>query len=1025
MTFTNKAALEMKERVIKTLNQLARQEEKDRRLVDNYVESFEMSPEQLRERASKALAAMLHNYSELNIQTIDKFNIRLIRSFIRDLNIANDFEVLVETEEFNQRVVDKFLNSIQSNDLSEIKNKLVSRFIEEKLNQGETWSIRKELIDTLALFEKEKWRVLLPQLLASDFSFQQLNRLKSRKDEFEHEFEMDRDQLVRTLVERYDYEQFKNTFSIKNPNYLYDRLVKVVDQDYESFTALTEGIKNRLQTYLEKSASGIEREQMSDVYNFFEKFSKLHEEYMSYKLAVKSFYRLALMTYILNELDAQKRLENVMPLHEVNAMISDQMRDQQADYIFERVGVRFDHFLLDEFQDTSRLQWQNIIPLIHNSIAQAYSSLIVGDSKQAIYRFRNGVVEQFAQLPAIYNPENDPSMGLVSNFFEQNSMLKTLNDNWRSRQDIIRFNNELFGYLRQMLCEDFQKFYADEDLIQNPVNLNEGYVRVEVQEDSKDDPVSNVVVDEENIEDSVDKSNDDLFLLDTIKSALARGFQQRDICVLARRNVDLSAWAELLLSAGYEVSSDEGLVVSNSQKVKLLVSWMKLILVPGSAQNQRDFVFNIMLSAEGNENSNFLQYFERNSVDFRRFKTDCFNGLAIENLPYENLYDLVLKMLKILDIDEVKDPFVHFFCNQVQQFDVSFGPNIERFLNYFDIKGKNKCIPLVQGNAIRLMTAHKSKGLEFPVVIIPRASWRWTILPTQNLFYDRDNALFFLANGGDKTAVQKAYKEAEVQRNKLDVLNLFYVACTRAVDELHIRVVVKKNKEDDTKDQSDEAVKGNNLGAYVRGFLIDKSPESNDGSKKIYTFGQPVQSNSKKDFAADLQIDLQGETLWFPEISLIDKESLENFHLDEERVFGRLVHSALELMQDSAELDHALEQLTKDASAHHNMMPKIKAHLQILCANSDLSALIFPNISLGEESLDEREIVLSPTERIRPDRVIVSGNKARVIEYKTGLERQRDIKQLEQYVFALKEMGYANCEAYLVYTDTLVRRRIA
>lgn len=1017
MTFTNKAALEMKERVIKTLNQLAKQTDKDKGIVQNYSLEFQMNTEELREKAGLALSAILHNYSDLNIQTIDKFNVRLIRSFVRDLNMSNDFEVLVDTSEFNEKVVDKFLDSIHSKNQEELKNRLVSDYLESKLEREEAWDIRGELIQTLKMFEKETFRELLPKLLDYEFSFQNLHQLKLQRDLISEQFTKEKEVLSR-FVQQYDKVSFQQGFKVKNWNFVHGRLLKMVDQEILSFDGFSDSNKIAIDSFFEESNSGCFFDDFKKVVDFIEKVNAIYKDtYLSYHYAILSYFQLALLKFLIGQAQIQKLADNIVPINEINDLISNQIRREHADYIFERVGVRFDHFLLDEFQDTSRMQWLNLIPLVHNSIAQGYSNLIVGDSKQAIYRFRNGVVEQFAELPSIHNPDRDVELDRISEYFKKNSEVNTLKDNWRSRKDIIAFNNMLFLSLRNLLKEEYQDYYHNEDLIQNSVNENNGFIFVEVE------PILKQNQEDEAEEDFEEFGPDEEFLLNRIQDVLSRGFQLKDICILSKNNKELGFWAKILISKGYNVSTDEGLVVSNSIRVKLVVAWMQLVLKPSSVQFQRDFVFNFMLTHAQTEQEAFLQYFKRSELDFDTFLKDHFQGEQIYRLRYENLYDLALSILQRLNIDELADPYLHFFCNLVQHFDINFGPNIERFLNYYSLRGKDKKVPLSEGNAIRLMTAHKSKGLEFGVVIIPRASWKWGNIKTRHLFFDEPKSLFYMANITDNlssTDLQKKINEEEIEKNKLDTLNLFYVACTRAVDELHIRVGFFMSKKTESNGSS------NALGFYLDKYF-EKShgePQLIVGTKKQYTFGHPVQMSQSALVSENLDIKLFGDTLWFPEISLIDRESLDDLHMDKDRKFGKLVHCILEKMQDQNSWELAADACFKKEFIHDTVKEQVLVHLQKICADPVISNLIFPRATMGEQTLDEREIILSPTERIRPDRVIRAPRGIRVIEYKTGLERPRDIKQLEQYVFALKEMGYADCEAYLVYTDKMQVKRI-
>ncbi len=1016
MTFTNKAAFEMKERVIKALNQLARQlDEGDQKFARAIAEAFQMSPEELQAQSEKALSAILHNYSELNIQTIDKFNVRLIRSFIRDLNMSNDFEVLVDTTEFNEKVVDKFLDSISSKETQEQKNQLVVNYLESKLEDEDKWGIREDLIDTLKYFEKETFRIALPELLAYEFNMENLKQLRLHREQIEQQFEKEQQAILVAFAENYTKEDFKPLFlNIKNQHHVFNRILKLQTQTLLDFEGFSDSNELAIETFFEASPTGLFADQFKTVYAFVSRaIHEYKDAYLTYKRAIGSYYQLALLKYLISQLNVQKLAENKIPLNEINELISEQMRQEHADYIYERVGVRFDHFLLDEFQDTSRMQWLNLIPLVHNAMAQGQTNLIVGDSKQAIYRFRNGVVEQFADLPKIFNPENEVELARTSDYFEQNSATRTLADNWRSRKDIIEFNNHLFSNLRSMLPEDFQDYYKDADLIQNVKNQMRGwiYAEVELYAPDNDDTIEQTESDEDSAE-SIGK--DENFLLQRIKDVLSRGYQLSDICVLARGNKDLAKWAKFLIDNNLEVTTDEGLVVSNSTKVKFVVSWMQLILKPGSAQNQRDFALHYLLLNKALQKSDFLKYFKSKYFDFQGFVNEYFQGKQVHQIRYENLYDLVLHILRDQEIDELSDPFLHFFCNLVQGFDIANGPNLDKFLHYYNTRGKDKRVPLAEGNAIRLMTAHKSKGLEFPVVIMPNTKWDWNLRSSMNLFHDSEREVFYLApisKSGSSTLQQCALYEQEFAKNKLDVFNLFYVACTRAVDELHFRAAYRA--------PSDKSKAPTHLAYHLDQYFVEHHAQVAEEQNGIlsYTFGALTEPSEHKEIKAPLDIQLFGELLWFPDISLIDRDSLDELTLQKERVLGRMIHAVLESMQKPDDLERALEEQAKKLQIDQLLRNEIEHHLAQLLANDEIVALIFPNPN--EQTLDEREIIVSESERIRPDRVIVSQNSTRVIDYKTGLPRKRDVNQIQEYAQALMDMGHEKCKAYLIYTDEL------
>jgi len=1019
MTFTNKAALEMKERVIKALKQLARQSDEDMRFVYTVSQSFEMPIELLRERAANTLSAILHNYSDLNIQTIDKFNVRLIRSFVRDLNMSNDFEVLVDTREFNEKVVDKFLDSIDSVNHNDLKNQLVVRFIESKLENEEQWGIRENLIEMLTYFEKELFIMTLPKLQEFDFSIDNLKQFIMQRDLCVQQFEKEKLQVLLPFLETYSYEDFKTEFGIKNWNNLYNYLNKHKKSELVSFVGFSEASLKAIDEFYVVNHSGLFFEKFREVDRFITNATAvLKEEYWSYFYAIRSFYQLALLKFLLQQSNQQKTSENKVLINEINNLISSQMRHEHADYIYERVGVRFDHFLLDEFQDTSRMQWLNLIPLVHNAMAQANTNLIVGDSKQAIYRFRNGVVEQFAELPKIYGSEKDIELNRISTYFENNALVDSLSDNWRSRKDIIEFNNKMFADLRGILHESYQSYYQDIDLKQNVINHTRGLIYIEVEETK----LNNTADSDDELSEE-DMAKDDKFLLERIQDVLSRGYQPGSICVLSRRNSHLSRWAKLLIEKGLEVTTDEGLTVSNSPKVRFIVSWLQLIFKPSSTQNQRDFALNYMLIFGDNHESDSLEFYKSKHFDFEAFLKKHLDGKQVYLMRYDNLYDLVIKILSDQNIDELSDPFLHFFCNLVQSFDSMQGPNLEKFLHYYDTRGKEKRVPLAEGNAIRLMTTHKSKGLEFPIVIMPDTQWEWSLRANnKHLFFDEPKNLFYLANiskNEKSTVLQKDLYSLELERSKLDVFNLFYVACTRAVDELHMKVLYSERSETS---KSEPSKLSYFLAKYFNANFGQEAARKDESF--VYVFGEPTQAGEQKFETSNLQIKLFGEKLWFPDISLIDGDALGEMSLKKERVLGRLIHAVLEHMQSPSDLQNALNSQKELLNIDQDMLDDIKNHLTEILNNEEIIQLIFPNPQLEENSLDEREIIISDKERIRPDRLILGKDYLRVIDYKTGIPRPKDIKQIEKYSDALAEMGYQNCSAYLIYTDALQLKQV-
>ena len=257
-----------------------------------------------------------------------------------------------------------------------------------------------------------------------------------------------------------------------------------------------------------------------------------------------------------------KKDEQLIRISEFNKLISDLVRNELAPFIYERLGIRFQNFLLDEFQDTSRLQWLNMVPLIRESLSNENKNLIVGDPKQSIYRFKNGVAEQFVALPGVYNPEKHTTIQDHSDYFESMGHVVSLEENYRSSSTIVEFNNTLFPKIKEMLSDEAKDFYNS--IVQNPISKLEGFVDI-------------LSVPEE-------KDNTDLVpeIVERIEQCVADGFKLGDICILADLNFKANQWAIELTKRKYKIVSAESLLVQNEIKVKLIVSYLKRRLNPSS-----------------------------------------------------------------------------------------------------------------------------------------------------------------------------------------------------------------------------------------------------------------------------------------------------------------------------------------------------------------------------------------------------------------------------------------------------------
>lgn len=990
MTFTNKAALEMKDRVIQGLVDLAFGGEEKASFLHKTAENIELNPAEVQARSKKVIKRILHNYSELSIQTIDKFNIRLIRTFTRDLDLPGDFEIVLDSRELIEKTIDTLIDSIGEKGKEELSAMLVD-FARANSEEEQSWDFRNLLIDFTRLAERESNIPVIAKVNELEFNKEEYENLSKQVKSIESAYDQRKGELIQFIHHK---GWTKNNF--KYNTRLYDRLALLPQTQLSTLNLLTETMLKGLQKIIHEGHEYLTPEFATLTLDFYTWAANNLERYMAFNAARKSFYQLALLRYINISLKDIRSRENLVQIADINSLIAGLIQSESAPFIYERIGNRYDNYLLDEFQDTSRLQWLNLIPLLHESMSHGNRNLIVGDTKQAIYRFRNGLVEQFAALPDIYNPEGYAELERKSRFFREMSFSDKLKQNWRSKQEIVSFNNELFREFGEVLPEKYQTYYDYESLKQEPKGGVGGFIYAEAFQPSKDNPL--------------DENHDLIFLDKAISECIADGYSPGDICLLARNSKECSRWANHLMEKGFYVLSDEGMKVKQSPNVRLLVAYIKLRQKPYNREYQTLFTETYCGLYTPNPFVHFSEFVQQGVLNFDAFVMATFGSKDALFMRYENLYDLAQLFMRLIELNELSDPYLHYFCNMLLQFDLTKGPNLGDFVKYFEEKGYKENVPLPERNdAITIMTAHKSKGLEFTIVILADLMWSFGIHSSEKAIIDDHyhNLMYIAKPSKNGTLRQNEEHTIMIEANLLDATNLFYVACTRAVDRLYLNASGARHV--------------TQLDGTIRDLLA-KLTIWDEQKEGVYYFGSRTFTPHSREPKALFQPVSDQRRLWFPDISLIDQDTLEDIKISKEAKFGKLLHHAMEQMNAPSEMNRVVDEMVAEKRILGEEKVELEQTLVKLLQNQTVTELIFPLAT--EEVLNEREIVVSESERIRPDRVIVSKHTARVIDFKTGIPRARDEKQIKNYAQALVEIGFEKCTAWLVYTDTLQIKQV-
>jgi len=991
ITFTNKAVAEMKGRIIETLKTFANPSilETPENMFVALCQELSMLPKALHYKSKSVLETIIYNYAAFDISTIDGFTHRIIRTFAYDLKLPLNFEVELDQDALLNEAVDSLINKAGTD--KQLTNILVE-FAIEKADDDKSWDVSFDFNKIAKLLVNENDIPYLNQL--KDKTLDEFKTLKTQiKKELKHTEHAvaEAAQSALSLIEESGLE-----FSDFSGSYLPKHFQKLSSKNFEvNFTTKwQEDLENKTlypKRVTENIASTIEQiqPQIALVFN------KTKQGVFHYKF-LKAFYKnitpLSVLNAINKELTFLKEDQNKMLISEFNNIISEEIKDQPTPFIYERIGEKFKHYFIDEFQDTSVKQWENLIPLINNALStENGSTMLVGDAKQAIYRWRGGKAEQFIDL---FNLKERP--------FYSNQKVNNLDTNYRSFKEIIQFNNGLFKFIAHTVFQnpDYAELYK---YAHQNTQINEnGYVELSFLNIEKDD------------------DRDDIFptaVLDKITKCIYNGFEYADITVLVRKKKDGIAVAHYLSENGIPILSSETLLIANAPEVRFINNVLKLLLQPENNEVKIE-VLNFLAQLLHIEDKHvfFTKHINLSITalfqSLQQFNIRI-NANALIQLP---LYELVEAIARNINLIKTPNAYIQYYLDVVLDFYHKKGSDIGSFLEYFEKKKETLSIISPEGqNAVQIMTIHKSKGLEFPVVIFPYADLdmyreiepkEWFELDTKT-YSGFSHTLLNFNNDFEQFGVQglDIFNRHKSQQ-ELDNINLLYVVLTRAKEQLY---VVSKNDDDLKEDAKNKKYSGLLIN-YLKHLSLwnteDTTYSFGDETKVSLTTKQkkPVYlqnsfiSNAKEDL--NIKIVTKSGTLW----DTHQQNAIEK---------GNLIHDIMSKVFTADDVELALQESLDEAIITPEQTNQLKPILQEIIEHPKLKSLYSKNLNI----YNERDIITKNGIIIRPDRLVIDNNKVTIIDYKTGEEHQKHIYQLNTYQKTLEEMGYIVEEKLLVYLN--------
>lgn len=1000
ITFTNKATEEMKSRIVETLDVLASNPDESPYITD-LTTMLGASKDDISKSAGIAERQMLEDYTNFNVCTIDTFFQKILRTFAYEVNLSSNYGVELNDE----YVVELGVNNLKTrlHDESGKKNKSLSHwlwmFVQDSIKNGSSWDVfykpksKKTVDNSLYNFAKvltnevvKKNSKQLFDFLADPKNIQAFNvALNSGITNLISEVKECVDEIFKMLEGPgiKANKNFTNFLDALN-NSANPFLIKDLDKKV--------GKKIADQSFVNKNSASVNDIAICDCLT---QILDNNTVYASYKKILDLTYQLGLLGDINASMQDFTNENNTILLSGTNDIVKRIIDGCETPFIYERIGMYLHNFLLDEFQDTSRMQWENLLPLVRNGLANGHDSLIIGDVKQSIYRFRNSDPQLLhSQLKVDFSNDS-------IKYNEGRSI------NWRSARNIVHWNNAFFQFLSMALNMD--EFYADVEQKVSPKNEKlPGHVvvaRREIPDKKKDTDGSN---DCEIKNDDNSNDNDSNFkewaiekMIVDLQSLLARGFKQKDIAVLSNTNREGQLAISRIMKWNIEnpdkqmkVVSEESLLVISSPAVRIVVNILKM-LDRCEAHNEDGREMPMVLrrfEANRSEGMDTSEAFEDAIVSKDEDIADYIDRLyeTSKSACLDSVVEQIIKSQLSKQMTEENTPYLLAFLDSVVDFMSRYGSNIHHFLKWWDKVGPGLSISSPDNiDAIRVITIHKSKGLQFPCVLIPMFDWNFD-----------QSSIEWIETAGFKEKLPKGVaippivpvkrdnkstlfdnEFNEIARsNIMDSLNKTYVACTRAQYELII--YTENNKE---------------LGLQLSQFLetcrnndISPTPTENCDPDVVYELGKPMlRSDIPALNSDDNALPDNVESRIMPPYSVVSdvdrwKLTSPDIIIDVRgttRWVGEMLHKVMERVRTPKNLKKAF------GRALHRGMITEEEHDEYLALLS--KRLADPRVAdwfaNDNRLMLERSVTIGGNGQKRPDRVVMKPNgEIIIVDYKFG-----------------------------------------
>ena len=1023
VTFTNKATAEMKQLYGIWVSDPASEPYLNRIRED--LQWKNLSEDDIRLAAGTALQYMLHDYSRFRVETIDSFFQSVMRNLARELELSPNLNIELNNTEVLSDAVDSLIEKLTPS--SPVLAWLLD-YINERIADDKRWNVSNEIKRFgWNIFDEsyiEQGEGLRQQLKAPNTIKLYRNELREMETEALEQMKGFYDQFIGEL-EAYALtpEDLKggargigSYFRKLRDGRLSDKdtvnaTLKNSLDDAKNWATKTSAQKNEIIRLAETSLLPL----LQDAETFRPRNNKIVN---SCRLSLQHLNKLQLLAHIDEEVRELNREHNRFLLSDTNALLHNLVRDGDSSFVFEKIGANIRNVMIDEFQDTSRMQWDNFKILLLEGLSQGADSLIVGDVKQSIYRWRNG---DWGILNAL---------GTKDASFPFPVRVETLKTNRRSETNVIRFNNNLFTaaveylnmlHLKELQedCHPLQRAYADVAQ-ESPRTEAKGYIKATFLEPDEEHDYTELTI---------------LSLGEEVQRLLEAGVKLNDITILVRKNKNIPPIADYFdKTLHLSVVSDEAFRLDASQAICMLIDALRYLSNPEDRVACASLMMNYEsgIKKQGGDWDSLLTAKPEEALP-EAFVT------GMETLRLMPLYELLEELFSLFKMKRIEeqDAYLFSFFDAVTEYLQNNSSDLDAFIRYWNETLCNKTIPSGEMDGIRILSIHKSKGLEFHTVLIPFCDWKlenetnnqliWCS-PTEAPFSTLDIVPVNYSSTMAESVYRQNYLDERLQL-WVDNLNLLYVAFTRAgknlifwckkgqkgtMSELLANALpqVAAREGDENWDEEEP---------YESGELCPSKYTETDGhlpeARKV-SANRLAQKPDKlpvhmESMRHDIEFRQSNRSADF--IQGVDEEESDNRFINR----GRLLHTLFSAIETEEDIDNAIDQLVFEGIIGK---PETEESIRELTHHAFSLPQVQDWYSGNWHLFNECDIIWQERGELhprRPDRVMMRGNEIVVIDFKFGKQNKKYNKQVQGYMQLLTRMGYLkeNIKGYLWYVE--------